>query len=200
MIIRPATLSDAQPILAILTGIAAEGAFTAISEPWPLNQQQRYLAGLSRREVVHVAEAEGAIVGYQSLDVWAPTLASMAHVGQLGTFLMPEWRGRGVAAELFKATLQFAQQSACRKFVIQVRATNTRAQTFYRRLGFMQCGRFKAQVRIGNEEDDEILMDVFVEELRRAAANKRFILRSTYHAIIWSLWPCSTFSAVRRIV
>ena len=32
----------------------------------------------------------------------------MAHAGQLGTFVLPEWRGRGVGRALFEATRRFA--------------------------------------------------------------------------------------------
>jgi L-amino acid N-acyltransferase YncA len=160
--IRKATPADAQPILAILAGIAAEGKFTAISEPWPLDTQKGYLAGLSSRETVHVASVDGVLVGYQTLDMWAPTIASMSHVGQLGTFLAPDWRGRGVSYALFDATLDFARAVGYAKFVVQVRGANGRAQMFYESLGFKVCGRFNRQVRIAGEEDDEILLERFL--------------------------------------
>jgi ribosomal protein S18 acetylase RimI-like enzyme len=42
-----------------------------------------------------------------------------------------------------------------RKLVIQVRASNRAAQAFYKRLGFVECGRLRAQVIIDGREDDE---------------------------------------------
>ena len=86
----------------------------------------------------------------------------MAHVGQVGTFLLPAQRGRGVAHQLWTATASFAREAGYRKLAIQVRATNARAQAFYRGIGFRECGRLTRQVVIDGDEDDEILMELFV--------------------------------------
>jgi ribosomal protein S18 acetylase RimI-like enzyme len=86
----------------------------------------------------------------------------MAHVGQVGTFILPAWRTRGVGRQLWDVTLPFARGAGYRKLVIQVRASNTTAQAFYRRLGFADCGRLKRQVIIDGVEDDEVLMELFL--------------------------------------
>jgi ribosomal protein S18 acetylase RimI-like enzyme len=161
--IRRATEGDADGITAVLEGIASERIYSAISKPWSAAEQRHYLASLSPREVIHVAEQRaGAIVGYQTLELWAPTLESMSHVGQIGTFLTPEWRRRGVGEALFQNTAGFARERDYLKFVIQVRGSNGSAQGFYQRLGFRECGRFTRQVRIGGQEDDEIMMEFFL--------------------------------------
>jgi RimJ/RimL family protein N-acetyltransferase len=161
--IRRATAADAGAIIAILEGIASERIYTAISRPWSADEQRQYLVSLSPREAIHVAEPRGkAIIGYQTLELWAPTLDSMAHVGQIGTFLTPEWRRRGVGEVLFQSTLDFARERDYLKFVIQVRSSNVSAQAFYQRLGFRQCGRLTRQVRLGDQEDDEVIMEFFL--------------------------------------
>jgi RimJ/RimL family protein N-acetyltransferase len=88
--------------------------------------------------------------------------ATFAHVGQIGTFLRPAWRRRGIGEALFQRAVDFARQRDYLRFVIQVRASNTSAQAFYQRLGFRECGRLNRQVRIGPHEDDEILMEFFL--------------------------------------
>ena len=161
--IRGATESDAEGILAILQGIAAEQIHTAINKPWSADQQRRYLRSLSPRETVQLAETEcQGMIGYQTLELWAPTLGSMAHVAQIGTFLRPEWRRQGIGEAFFEDTVEFARKNDFRKFVIQVRASNVAAQSFYGRLGFRACGRLTRQVRIGQQEDDEIIMEYFL--------------------------------------
>jgi GNAT superfamily N-acetyltransferase len=57
----------------------------------------------------HATEQEG-VIDYQTRDLWVPTLDSMAHVGQLGTFLRPEWRRQGIGEALFRGALDFARE------------------------------------------------------------------------------------------
>jgi ribosomal protein S18 acetylase RimI-like enzyme len=143
--------------------IAAERVHSAIDRAWTVDEEQRYLESLSVRESVHVAiDDMHGVVGFQVLDLWSTTLNSAAHVGQLGTFLLPQWRGRGLGRHLWNATVAFGRDAGYRKFVIQVRSSNTAAQAFYRHLGFQDCGRLTRQVVIDGIEDDEILMEFFV--------------------------------------
>jgi ribosomal-protein-alanine N-acetyltransferase len=158
--IRLASAKDASGIVAVLKVIAAERVHSAIERVWTVEQEARYLESLSPREAFHVAvDGTEGIVGFQSLDLWSPLLTSMAHVGQIGTFLLPGWRGQDVGRRLWNATELFARQAGYRKLVIQVRASNIAAQAFYRRLGFRECGRLTGQVIIDGFEDDEILME-----------------------------------------
>ena len=53
------------------------------------------------------------------------------------------------------------------KLVIQVRGSNAAAQAFYRGLGFQDCGRLSRQVIIDGIEDDEVLMEFFIEAAGR---------------------------------
>ena len=160
--IRLASAADASGIVAVLEVIAAERVHSAIERVWTVEQEARYLESLSPREAFHVAvDVPQGIVGFQSLDMWSPLLTSMAHVGQVGTFLLPGWRGKGLGRQLWRATELFARQAGYRKLVIQVRASNTAAQAFYRRLGFHECGRLTGQVIIDGFQDDEILMEFF---------------------------------------
>ena len=161
--IERASADDAAGIVAVFQRITSERIHSAIDRPWTIEQQRRYLKSLSAREVFHVAvDASGGVVGCQSLDLYSPLLNSMAHVAQLGTFLMPEWRRRGVGHALFQETGSFARSAGYRKIVIQVRATNTSAQSFYSHLGFVDCGRLRRQVVIDGQEDDEIVMELFL--------------------------------------
>ena len=101
-------------------------------------------------------------MGLQILGRWSSTIASMAHVGQVGTFLLPEWRGKGIGRALWATTMAFARDAQYRKLVICVRGSNTTAQEFYRSLGFRDCGRLARQVVIDGVEDDELLLEVFI--------------------------------------
>ena len=153
---------DAAGIVAVLEAVVAERIQTAIERAWTVEQERRYLESLSLRERFHVAvDATAGIVGFQSLDLWSSLLPSMAHVGQVGTFLLPRWRGQGIGRQLWKETESFARKAGYLKQAIQVRASNTVAQQFYRGLGFQDCGRLTRQVIIDGVEDDEVLMEYF---------------------------------------
>ena len=161
--IRRAVPDDSAGVVAVISVIALERIHSAIDRAWTVDEERRYLESLSPREVVHVAvdDAQG-IVGLQILDRWSSLLGSMSHVGQVGTFVLPNWRGRGVGRHLWQSTEIFARDARYRKLVIQVRGSNTDAQAFYRRLGFHTCGRLVRQVMIDGVEDDEVLMELFV--------------------------------------
>jgi RimJ/RimL family protein N-acetyltransferase len=161
--IRRATGADAAGIVAVLSEVVRERVFSAIDEVWAVEQERRYLESLSPREALFVGvDGSAQIIGVQSLDRWRPLLGSMAHVAQLGTFVLPGWRGRGVGGALFRVTQAFARDADFSKIVIQVRGSNESAQAFYRRLGFVQCGRLTRQVRIDGVEDDAVLMELFL--------------------------------------
>ena len=161
--IRKALPADAAGIVAVLQVVAAERVHSAIDRVWTVDEERHYLQSLSERETIHVAvdDARG-IVGLQTLDLWSPLLDSMAHVGQVGTFLLPAWRHRGVGRQLWSETAAFAREAEYRKLVIQVRGSNIAAQAFYRQLGFKDCGRLARQVTIDGIDDDEVLMERFL--------------------------------------
>jgi L-amino acid N-acyltransferase YncA len=161
--VRPATPEDAPGIVAVLATVIDERVHSAIDRVWSIEQERRYLESLSAREVVHVAvDDNDRIVGIQTLDRWSAVLDSMAHVGQVGTFLLPAWRRRGLGRHLWNATAAFARESRYQKLLVQVRGINAHAQSFYAGLGFAECGRLSRQVIIDGRPDDEILMELFL--------------------------------------
>ena len=161
--IRRASPEDAASIVAVLEVVAAERIHSAIDTVWTVEQEASYLKSLSRRESFHVAvDARAGIIGFQSLDLWSALLPSMAHVGQVGTFLLPGWRGLGVGRQLWEATESFAREAGFQKLAIQVRASNSPAQRFYRKLGFKECGRLTRQVIIDGVAEDVVLMEFFL--------------------------------------
>jgi ribosomal protein S18 acetylase RimI-like enzyme len=162
--VRKAIDDDAQGIADVMQAVASERVHSAIDRAWTADEERQYLRSLSPREGVHVATASsGLIVGCQSLDLYSPVLTAMSHVGQVGTFILPSWRRQGVGQALFDVTRRFASAAGYRKLVITVRASNASAQSFYRRLGFVECGRLRSQVVIDGRDDDEVLFELFLD-------------------------------------
>ena len=107
--IRRATPADAASIVAIWHAILAGEHYSAVDRPFTLEQERAYIQAMSEREAVFLAETENQVVGFQTLDLWARYLPSMDHVGQLGTFVLPESRRRGVGHQLAQHTFTFAR-------------------------------------------------------------------------------------------
>lgn len=157
-----ATEADAEGIASVFQEIAQERIFSAIDIPFTVEEERVYIRAQHPREAFYVAVANSEIVGIQTLDLWAPHLHSMRHVGQIGTFILAEWRHRGLGKALFQHVRSFARSADYAKLIVQVRDSNEPAHWFYKRLGFQQCGRLRRQVRIDGREDDEILMELFL--------------------------------------
>lgn len=162
--VRRAVADDADGIAKVMHAVVAERLHSAIDRAWTAEEERRYLDSLSSREAFHVAVAgSGQIVACQSLERYSTVLTTMSHVAQVGTFVLPSWRGRGIGPSLFEATRRFAVSEGYRKAVITVRGSNTPALVFYRGLGFVECGRLHKQVVLDGVEDDEVVMEMFFD-------------------------------------
>jgi ribosomal protein S18 acetylase RimI-like enzyme len=160
--IRRATPGDARAISAVWEIVCAERVYTAVNRPFTPQQEQDYIAPLSDREGIFLAEVDGRTVGFQSLDLWAKYTDSFAHVGVMGTIILPEWRRKGVGRRLAEHTLDFARANGYEKIVIYVRAGNGGARAFYRGLGFVPKGVLARQVKMDGRYEDEVFMELLL--------------------------------------
>jgi len=160
--IRRATTDDAEDISAIWEVICAERVYTAVSRPFTPQQERAYIASLSGREGIFVAEVDDRVIGFQTLDLWGKYTDSFDHVGVMGTFILPGWRRKGVGRGLTERTFDFARANSYEKIVIYVRVSNAGAQAFYRSLGFVPKGVLERQVRIDGQYEDEVFMELFL--------------------------------------
>lgn len=160
--IRRATIQDAAGISVIWEAIVSERDYSAVAHAFTPEEEQAYIESLKPREAIFVAAEGSQVVGFQSLDQWVRYTSSMDHVGQVGTFVLRDWRGRGIGRQLAERTFAFARESGYEKLVIMVRAKNRGANSFYSSLGFVECGRLTRQVKIAGDYDDETLMERFL--------------------------------------
>jgi len=160
--IRRATPDDAEAISAVWETVCAERVYTAVNRPFTPQQERDYIASLSDREGIFLAEVDGRIAGFQSLDLWARYSDSFDHVGVMGTIILPGWRRRGIGRRLAEHMLAFARANGYEKIVIYVRVGNAGAQVFYRSLGFVPKGTLARQVKIDGQYEDEVFMELFL--------------------------------------
>ena len=158
-LVRRATVEDAARVADVLNAVIAEGIYTLFDVPFSEEDERTFISSLGERAALFVAEAEGAIVGVQSLDRFLNYGRSTSHVATMGTWLRREVRGRGIGRALAAESFRFAKARDYTKIVIHVLANNDAALRFYGGLGFEEIGVARKHVRLGGNFHDEIYME-----------------------------------------
>ncbi len=120
--IREAGSADLPGILAIEREV--------FSDPWPASGFQAFLGELGL-----VSELGCEVVGYS----FARVAGGEAEV--LNLAVHPAHRLKGVGRSLLEQIIDRVAKRGANLLFLEVRASNTEAQTFYRRMGFKQVGR-----------------------------------------------------------
>lgn len=124
-------------------------------QPWSYSL---FLSELSNRVASYfVALFEGRVIGY--IGLWI-----LWEEGHITTFAIhPKYRGRGFGKRLFQYALEYARSCGCRYILLEVRTSNTRAQTLYQKFGFRVIG---VRARYYADGEDALVMrkDFVVEE------------------------------------
>ena len=116
--IRKAIIEDAEAISNIWHVICEERIHTAVNKPFNPQQVKDYISSFTPREGIFLAVVDDAIIGFQSLDMWAKYTDSFDHVATIGTFVLPEWRNQKVGYELAESTFEFARRNKFEKLMI----------------------------------------------------------------------------------
>lgn len=164
--VRQATVRDAPGVVNLINSVIREGGLTALYPTLSVEEEERFIRGMSPRSVMFVAETDsetgGTIVGLQTIDPYAMYTRAMDHVAEIGTFVHRAYRRQGVGRLLFEHTLSFARQRGYEKLMLSVRAGNTSAIEFYREMGFTPKLVLERQVKIDGQYDDQVLMERFI--------------------------------------
>ena len=94
-----------------------------------------------QRGFVHLARAEGRVVGV----AYVATILSVEHVGPAAwleeLYVAPAWRQRGVGSALVHAVLERARAAGMMAIDLEIDAGHTRAASLYKRSGFHRLER-----------------------------------------------------------
>lgn len=102
-----------------------------------------------------VLEEEGKIIGY--CGAWL--VVDEAHITNIA--ILPEFRGRGLGEALLKKMIDKCREDHIERMTLEVRVSNTVAQSLYKKLGF-QDGAIRKNYYSDNQED-AIVMWVNIE-------------------------------------
>jgi L-amino acid N-acyltransferase YncA len=160
--IRAATPADADAICRIYNqGIRDRVATLETEERTPAERAQ-WLEARGPRHPVLVAEADGLVVGWASLNVFNARRA-YDHVADLSLYVEREWRGHGVGRRLLAALVARAIELGYHKLVLAAFPWNTAGMRAYGRAGFREVGIYREQGRLDGRWVDTIAMEKILE-------------------------------------
>lgn len=132
--IRPAVEADLPDLLSLIRAIAE---FEHLSHQVTATEEtlQASLFGPEPAARVLLAEAEGQTVAYAVYFFSFSTFVGKRSLWMEDLFVLPDFRGRGIARELLRDLARIAVRADCGRFEWMVLEWNTRAQRFYESLG-----------------------------------------------------------------
>lgn len=164
--IREARTEDAPTLALAERDIAKEPGFLA-SRPHELTDEKfvAKIAELSSTDNGRylVAEKAGQIIGHAIFDPLR--LEAIRHVVHLTLAVHPGWQGKGVGRALLAELIEWGRSSpAVEKAELHVRSGNLAAQALYRKMGFVEVGRWKRRVKCApGQYLDDIGMELWLK-------------------------------------
>ncbi|WP_276353899.1 ribosomal protein S18-alanine N-acetyltransferase [Cohnella caldifontis] len=141
VVFRSMTLGDIGTIVRI-----ERESFTA---PW---SEEAFRTELTQNHFARymVMERDGAILGYGGM--WL--IVDEAHVTNIA--VREPYRGQGLGERLLREMMRTAVWFGAKRMTLEVRVTNDRAQSLYRKLGFYESG-VRPNYYSDNQEDALIM-------------------------------------------
>ena len=162
LIVRPATSADADALVKLGRGVAAE------PELWltynrSSSDERRSMKSLRRdpNAAVFVAEAPTGVVGRMSIARDGNPVSH--HVAELGLMVAAGERRSGVGTALMEEAVKWARASGVTKVELHVFPHNEPAIALYRKLGFVEEGQRRRHYRIAGHYVDAILMALYLD-------------------------------------
>lgn len=103
-------MRDAKGIVAVINSVIAEEKLAVLDRPFTVQEEEKFLSSLSDGEAVFVADADGEIIGVQTISFYSQMDAN-SHVATVGTWIHRDYRSRGVGKLLAKESFNFAEEN-----------------------------------------------------------------------------------------
>jgi L-amino acid N-acyltransferase YncA len=158
VVIRRAAPADADAICAIHNQGIADRIATLDTTMRTGSGTREWLAERDARHPVLVAERDGRVVGWGSLNRFNPR-AAYDHVADFSVYVERGWRGRGVGRELLEALIAAARGIGFHKMVLAALAHNAAGLALYTRAGFTHVGVYREQGQLDGRWADVVIME-----------------------------------------
>lgn len=159
--IRKATPEDAEGVCAILNPIIREGKQTVLDREYTPEEEAQFITNFSKRGIFLVAETDGKILGFQTMEPYAGYTKAFDHVGIAGTYVLEGCRGLGIGKQLFAKLCEMAPALGYEKIFTYILANNKQSIGYYTNLGFRIIGIAEKQAKIKGRYEDEVLVEYF---------------------------------------
>lgn len=137
ILIRPLTRRDIKEVMDIEQ--------VSFPDPW---QEAMFYSELNNRKIsrFYVAMIDGRLVGY--IGMWI--IQDEAHI--LNLAIHPDYRRQGIGSRLLETLFEKARKKGVKRVTLEVRASNTTAQQFYKRFGIQEIAIRKRYYRDTHED------------------------------------------------
>jgi RimJ/RimL family protein N-acetyltransferase len=161
--IERASLAHAAALRDAIDLVARERVYLATLEAFPLADVERFVAEIADGAGVQfVAVAAGHVIGW--IHIVRNPRDGFGHCGTLGMGLLPDFRGRGLGAELLERAVDAASKAGITRIELEAFATNRRAIKLYERAGFSTEGVKKRARVLDGRADDMVCMALLLED------------------------------------
>ncbi|HJZ77603.1 MAG TPA: arsinothricin resistance N-acetyltransferase ArsN1 family A [Vicinamibacterales bacterium] len=156
--IRPATSDDAGPICDIHNQGIADRLATLETVLRTPDGTRAWLAERRPRYPVIVADLDGVVVGWASLNQFNPR-AAYDRVADFSVYVARDRRGRGIGAQLLDSLVSRARTIGFHKMVLAALARNEAGIALYVRAGFTHVGIYREHGQLDGRWVDVVIME-----------------------------------------
>jgi phosphinothricin acetyltransferase len=161
--IRLATPDDIADITRIYNEGIRDRVATLETEERTPDERLAWLETRGERHPVLVAERDGAVAGWGSLNVFNSRPA-YRHVADFSVYVAGDARGAGVGGALLAALVDRARELGYHKLVLAAFPFNEAGMRLYRRFGFRDVGVYREQGLLDGRWVDVIIMERLLDE------------------------------------
>lgn len=166
IILRHATPEDANEIINTVRSTSLERSYVLMEHYGKdARSEKEYISRMDRKKnLLLVAVAKGHVVGsLAALQAEGGHSPQTAHILNVGLHLIKDYRGLGIGSQMLRYTSEWAKVQGFKKLEANIFTTDKRSLHVFSRAGFVEEGKGRKRIRIGNEYIDEVFMGKVLE-------------------------------------
>jgi phosphinothricin acetyltransferase len=156
--IRQAEIKDVDAINSIYNQAIDLGTATADTRPVERSEHLKWLERhLEEGNPVLVAEVDGRVAGWISLDFYRYGRPALRHVRETSYYIDGEYRGKGIAAALMKAVIDLAPETGVEVLITFIIEGNIRSISLMNKFSFELWGKLPGIVNFTHGLYDHLI-------------------------------------------